>query len=185
MIFSMKTCKVIGCNKQSTSKNFCGMHYHRFKRYGDPLKGSDFRDRNPPNKCTIEGCNRKHNGRGFCIMHYKRFRKYGDANKTLIKPKGSIQINDAGYIIIRKNNTTTREHRLVMEKHLGRKLLPFPYEVIHHIDCDRTNNNISNLKIMTNSKHTSMHRKENIANNSDTFQNKFFKKGHSNTRKNQ
>jgi hypothetical protein len=173
----MNKCKVTDCHKKSMSKGFCGMHYHRFKRYGNPLNGCDFRDRNPPEKCTINGCDRKHNGKGFCIMHYKRFKKYGDANKTLIKPKGSIQINDAGYIVIRKNNKTIREHRLVMENYLGRKLLPFPYEVIHHIDGNRTNNNISNLIIMTNSEHTSMHRKESISKNGNTFQNKFFGPG--------
>ena len=37
------------------------------------------------------------------------------------------------------------EHRLIMEQHLGRKLLS--NEIIHHIDCDSTNNNINNLHL--------------------------------------
>lgn len=35
------------------------------------------------------------------------------------------------------------EHRLVMEKEIGRFLLPT--EVVHHIDCNPSNNNPSNL----------------------------------------
>lgn len=35
------------------------------------------------------------------------------------------------------------EHRLVMEKKIGRYLTPV--EVVHHLDMDKTNNNINNL----------------------------------------
>ena len=38
-------------------------------------------------------------------------------------------------------------HRIVMEKHIGRYLAS--QEVIHHIDGDITNNNISNLQLFS------------------------------------
>lgn len=44
------------------------------------------------------------------------------------------------------------EHRLVMEKHLGRYLTKD--EDVHHIDGDRTNNDISNLELFDHGKHT-------------------------------
>ena len=47
------------------------------------------------------------------------------------------------------------EHRLVMEKHLGRKLLP--NEVIHHKDGDGLNNALENLELMEQSKHQNEH----------------------------
>lgn len=40
------------------------------------------------------------------------------------------------------------EHRIVMEKHIGRHL--YKSEIIHHIDGDRSNNHISNLMLLPN-----------------------------------
>ena len=50
------------------------------------------------------------------------------------------------------------EHRLVMEKHIGRVLLPT--EVVHHIDNDIQNNLIKNLMLFEdNAVHVSFHEK--------------------------
>lgn len=47
------------------------------------------------------------------------------------------------------------EHRYVMEKHLNRKLLTS--EIVHHIDGDGLNNDISNLELMSQGDHRSEH----------------------------
>lgn len=47
------------------------------------------------------------------------------------------------------------EHRLVMEKILGRKLLNT--EIVHHKDGDRKNNHPSNLILMGRSEHSKLH----------------------------
>jgi hypothetical protein len=44
-----------------------------------------------------------------------------------------------------RSNGTVLEHRLVMEKHLGRYLLPT--EVVHHEDGDVRNNDLGNLRL--------------------------------------
>ena len=46
-------------------------------------------------------------------------------------------------------------HRFIMEQHLGRKLMRD--EVVHHIDGNPDNNDLSNLTIMSMSEHSKQH----------------------------
>jgi hypothetical protein len=60
------------------------------------------------------------------------------------------------YKRIRLNRKETRdEHRIVMEKALGRKLNT--KEFVHHIDGNKANNNINNLKVMNIKDHARLH----------------------------
>ena len=48
-----------------------------------------------------------------------------------------------------------REHRVIVEKSIGRKLEP--WEVVHHIDGNPSNNAIENLQVVEFGEHTSKH----------------------------
>lgn len=73
---------------------------------------------------------------------------------------GQIKIN--GYIYILKKNRPKiggkyiKRSRLLIEKYIGRKLKRS--EIIHHIDNNKTNDTINNIKITTISNHGKIHR---------------------------
>lgn len=70
--------------------------------------------------------------------------------------KGGKRIESGGYVEIYKPdhpdarvNGYIKEHKLVMEEHLGRYL--FSNENIHHLNGDKTDNNLENLELWSTS----------------------------------
>ena len=64
-------------------------------------------------------------------------------------------INSSGYRLVAVGGKQKYEHRVVMEKYLGRKL--HTSEVVHHIDGNKQNNNIENLTVTNNPEHSKLH----------------------------
>jgi hypothetical protein len=97
-----------------------------------------------------------HNNRGriFTASHRQAMSevKRGKRNPAWIG--GRIQ--DDGYVKIKVGARYEREHRLVMERHLGRVLRAD--EVVHHIDLNRANNALENLAVMSRQEHMALHR---------------------------
>lgn len=64
----------------------------------------------------------------------------------------------SGYRMIRDEGRLTYEHRVVMERHLGRELAR--WEIVHHVDGDPLNNTVENLEVMTQAEHRRRHSSE-------------------------
>ena len=113
-----------------------------------------------PNPCSVTGCKSPSFARGWCTKHYQRWRAHGNPYTMKRAPNGAGSTNGRGYRERRvwRNGklVTVRENRMVAEEALGRKLEPF--EVVHHIDGNKTNNCPMNLAVMHRDDHTRLHR---------------------------
>lgn len=139
-------CAFNECNRKRDSKEgYCSGHKRQL-RLGKPL--TSFRI--PIKICTFKNCGRRNYRLGLCAPHDAQRTK--GITLTAIKPirkRGTGAISSHGYKVISKKingkKTQEYEHRLVMEEHLGRKLLP--NENVHHINGNKLDNRLQNLEL--------------------------------------
>jgi hypothetical protein len=109
----------------------------------------------------------------YIYHHHRKGISLTEDHKRKISESGKLErhsqwsggiINSQGYILIKNRehpfaniNGYVKEERLVMEKYLGRYLLP--EEVIHHVNSIRSDNFIDNLELFPDKKsHDSYHK---------------------------
>lgn len=72
--------------------------------------------------------------------------------------RGGHRVRKDGYAMIWTPEGERLEHRVVMERKLGRKL--YACEIVHHVDGNKQNNSPDNLQTMTQREHARHHSPE-------------------------
>lgn len=143
---------VAGCSRKHEARGYCKPHYKRMRRRGH-AGTTAVGERAARRVCAVACCDRVARTRGWCDGHYQRARKYGTAGDLPVMAKaprgsGGRWVDHHGYVIITAGGRGGRrisEHRLVMERALGRELET--RESVHHRNGIRTDNRIENLEL--------------------------------------
>ena len=155
-------CSVFNCKKNVLSRKFCGQHYQRNKKYGNPLEPYKWLGRpNSGKKFKCLNCNKEFYR---CPSEVKKgMFKYCSKDCGYIARKGVLlnippiekrnwRINRKGYFETTIRRRRILQHRWIVEdKILKRKLKK--EEIIHHLNGIKHDNRIDNLAICTNKTH--------------------------------
>ena len=122
-----------------------GIYRQRFGSWGNALRESGFEPKKPyPSKKCIENSVKVHKG------------------KKSFASKGGRRINERGYTEVwnpshrnAMKNGYVLEHRMIMSDHMGRVLSN--NEDVHHVNGNKSDNWIDNLKLLTKDVHTKLH----------------------------
>lgn len=144
-------CTIEGCTGPCVGRGYCRAHYKRWYKYGDPLTTKKAY-RNAP-ICSVDECNKPTLAKGLCDNHYALNKRHGEPVRKRIFT--GEYIKDGYRYVYTSYRHYEPEHRVVMERFLGRKLTPD--EHVHHIDGDTLNNSPSNLQIVSASEHLKIH----------------------------
>lgn len=84
-------CSVDGCGARVECRGWCGKHYQRWLRHGDPLGGHQYRKHT--DVCSVDDCGSPFYAKGYCVKHYSRWRAHGDATVVHVQSKSTCGVD--------------------------------------------------------------------------------------------
>lgn len=162
-------CIVKGCKGRPKGRGLCNKHLllHRAGQLDIDTPSVGFRKSTVrhASRCIVKGCSRRPSNRSMCTTHAQqrivgildeqgnRLREPRNPGARR-RPEGWRKVDAQGYVLVvapedhprARADGTILEHRLVVEGVLDRHLEE--WEVVHHRDGERTNNNIENLQLL-------------------------------------
>ena len=142
----MKLCEKEGCNKPFNARGLCKTHYSAYRR-GKEFTRKKVHKYRDADQCLTEGCSKKPKAKGRCQSHSDKLRRHGD--EFYEREIGKSWHSPQGYLLIKRDGKVIRQHRHVMQQHLGREL--FEGEHVHHINGVRDDNRLENLELWNTS----------------------------------
>lgn len=105
----MTECAVPSCDRPRSKRDWCGKHYLRWWRHGDPEHESTKHE-----ACIVAGCaTRPRSSRsGLCERHYYRARRHGDVN-ALVDTRQAVCQYRAAHARIARERGRAADHGCV------------------------------------------------------------------------
>jgi hypothetical protein len=136
-------CSAPDCNKKVLAKGLCSQHYQQV-----------LAKKQKTNLCAC-GCGEKTKYKFVHGHHTKLFSSEEQSRRGKMNNGDTQRKRFDGITTGYRKHLGRHKHRIAAEEMLGRLLLLG--EIVHHIDHDKTNNDPSNLQVMTQAEHVRLH----------------------------
>lgn len=156
------------CDAPRYAKGLCDVHYQAQRYHGDPnvrirrVRGSGTvskrtghllvgvrRTQVAVHRLVMEAFLGRKLERNEVVRHINGDALDNRIENLYLKVLGKGGINAQGYRVVYVKGGRVLEHRLIMERHLGRPLLG--HESVHHKNGDRLDNRLGNLELWSSS----------------------------------